>query len=93
MELCYSVDETQRMVLSSGGTEKISTWANRRNIFLQKSFNNGWRHIPKEELAANMYSGSEVDLIGKFAAVSLNDHVRGNQLREIIHDEAGKDFL
>ena len=40
-----------------------------------------------------MYSGSEVDLIGKPAAIPLDDHVRGGQLREIIHNEAGKDFL
>lgn len=93
VELCYSVGETHRTFLFGGGTEKVSTWANGRNIFLQESFSNGWRHIPKEELAANMYSGSEVDLIGKPAAIPLDDHVRGGQLREIIHNEAGKDFL
>lgn len=40
-----------------------------------------------------MYSGSKADLIGKLAALPLNDYMRSNQLREMIHNEAGKDFL
>ena len=40
-----------------------------------------------------MYSGREVDRIGKLCAARLNDYGRGNQFREVVHSELCKDFL
>ena len=53
----------------------------------------GWRHIPKEELTADVYGSGEVGLVGIYVAAFLNDYVRGNQFREIVHDEPGKNLL
>jgi hypothetical protein len=59
----------------------------------KQGFNERWREFPKKELSANMYSGREIDLIGIFFAILLNDYRQGNQLIEVVHSEAGKDFL
>lgn len=40
-----------------------------------------------------MYSGREIDLIGIFFAILLNDYGLGNQMIEVVHSETGKDFL
>ena len=40
-----------------------------------------------------MYSSGEIDLIGMFSAILLNDYGLGNQFIEVVHSEAGKDFL
>ena len=58
-----------------------------------KSFNIGRRHIPKEELAANMYSSRKVGSISVLSVLFLNDYVRGNQLRKVVHSQLGEDFL
>ena len=70
-----------------------STGANRQKQSRKQSFKFGWRHIPQEEIAANMYSSGEVDRIGKLRVALLNDYVRGNQLREVVHGKGCKDFL
>ena len=59
----------------------------------KQGFNEWWRNIPKKELPANVYSGGEIDLIGMFPAILLNDYGLGNQFIEVIHGETGKDFL
>ena len=58
-----------------------------------KSFNIGRRHIPQEELAANMYSSRKVGSISVLSVLFLNDYVRGNQLRKVVHSQLGEDFL
>lgn len=70
-----------------------STRANRKKQSRKQSFKFGWRHIAQEEIAANMYSSREVDRIGKLCVVFLNDYVRGNQLRKVVHGEFRIDFL
>ena len=40
-----------------------------------------------------MYSSRKVSLVGILIAASLNYYVRSNQFREIVHNEASKDFL
>ena len=59
----------------------------------KQGFNEGWRDIPEKELSANMYSSGEIDLIGKFSAILLNDYGLGNQFIEVVHGKTGKDFL
>ena len=59
----------------------------------KQGFNEGWRDNSKEELSANMYSSGEIDLIGIFFAVLLNDYGLGNRFIEVVHSETGKDFL
>ena len=58
-----------------------------------KSFNIGRRHIPQEELAENMYSSRKVGSISVLSVLFLNDYVRGNQLRKVVHSQLGEDFL
>ena len=40
-----------------------------------------------------MYSSGEVDRIGILRIAFLDDYVRGNQLRKVVHDEFRVDFL
>ena len=91
-ELCYSIDEANR-VLNGHFTRSASAGSNWRNMPLNESFNIGWRHIAKKELPTNMYCDREVCFIRILTVGFLDDYVRGNQLREIVHDKSGKDFL
>ena len=90
--LCYSVKEANRM-FRGHFTRPASAGANGRNMPSNESFNIGWRHIIKKELPTNMYSDREVYFIRILTVGFLDDYVRGNQLREIVHDKSGKDFL
>ncbi len=91
-ELCYSVDETHRASWRKP-TRTASAWANRGNSLGNESFGLGWRHISKEDLTANMYGSREVGFVDILVAALLNDYMRGNQFREIVHNEPGEDFL
>ena len=51
------------------------------------------RDVSEEEIAAEMYSCSEVDGIGILRIAFLNDHGRGDQFREVVHGESSKDLL
>ena len=90
--LCYSIGEADR-VLNAQISRRASTWANGRDISANNSFHIGWRHITKEELPANMDSGSKVCPIGIFIVGFMEDYGRGNQFSEVVHDKPGKDFL
>ena len=74
-------------------TRMTSTGANGQKQSRKQGFKLRWRYIPQEEIAANMYSSGEVDRIGKLRTALLNDYVRGNQLREVVHSEFCKDLL
>ena len=51
------------------------------------------RDVSEEEIAAEMYSCSEGDGIGRLRIAFLNDHGRGDQFREVVHGESSKDLL
>lgn len=74
-------------------TRRGSAWSDRRNQAGKEGFKIGWRHIPKEELSANVYSGRKVDLVGVLSANHRNHRARGDELGEVVHDKAGKNFL
>ena len=59
----------------------------------KQGFNERWRDIPEKELPTNMYSNGEIDLIGKFSAILLNNYGLSNQFIEVVHGETGKNFL
>ena len=59
----------------------------------EQGFNQRRREFAKKELSANMYGRRKVDHIGIFSAFLLNDYGLGNQFIEVVHSEAGKDFL
>ena len=90
--LCYSVEEAEgRSLYRLSGI--ASARANRQKQSRKQGFKLRWRYIPQEEIAANMYSSGEVDRIRKLRTALLNDYVRGNQLREVVHSEFCKDLL
>ena len=66
---------------------------NRQQMHKQQSFNIWRRYIFQEEIAANMYSGSEVNSVGMLSVFPLNDYVRGNQFGKIVHSQSCKDLL
>ena len=70
-----------------------SAGANGRNMSSNESFNIWWRNIPKKELSANLYSNRKVRFVRVFSVGLLNDYVRGNQFRKVVHDHSGKDIL
>ena len=72
-DLCYSIGEADS-TLSAQISQAVSAWANGRDISANNSFNIGWRHITKEELSANMDSGSKVCLVGIFIVGFMGDY-------------------
>ena len=40
-----------------------------------------------------MYSNRKVGSVSVLSVVLLNDYVRGNQFRKVVHSKSGKDFL
>ena len=74
-------------------TRVTSTRANRQEQSRKQSFKLRWRHIPQEEIAANMYSSGEVDRIGILRIAFLDDYVRGNQLGKVVHGKFREYFL
>lgn len=80
-------------VLNAQISRRASAWANGRDISANNGFNIGWKHITKEELPANMDSGSKVCPIGIFIVDFMEDYGRGNQFSDVVHDKPGKNFL
>ena len=70
-----------------------SAGASDRNIPAYGGFNIWWRNITKKELSANMYSNREISFARVFSVELLNDYMRGNQFRKVVHNQPGKDLL
>ena len=70
-----------------------SASASDRNILAYGSFNIWWRNITKKELSANLYSKRKICFVRVFSVGFLNDYVRGNQFRKVVHDQSGKNLL
>ena len=64
-----------------------------RNVLAYGSFNIWWRNITKKELSANLYCNRKICFVRVFSVGLLNDYVRGNQFRKVVHDQSGKDLL
>lgn len=90
--LCYSVDEANRMP-NGHFTRPASAGANGRNVPTNESFNIWWRYITKKELSAHMYRSREVCFVSILCICFLNDYGWGNQFREVVHDQPGKVLL
>ena len=70
-----------------------SAGASDGNILAYGGFNIWWRNITKKKLPANLYSNREICFARVFSVKLLNDYVRGNQFRKVVHDQSGKDLL
>ena len=70
-----------------------SASARDRNIPAYGGFNIWWRNITKKKLSANLYSNREICFARVFSVKLLNDYVRGNQFRKVVHNQSGKDLL
>ena len=70
-----------------------SASARDRNIPAYGSFNIWWRNITKKKLSANLYSNGEICFARVFSVELLNDYVRGNQFRKVVHNQPGKNLL
>ncbi len=92
MKLCYSIEEANG-VFSNHIARIISPRANDRKIFAYGSFNIWWRNITKKKLPANLHSDREIRFARVFSFEFLNDYMRSNQFREVIHDKPGINFL
>ena len=44
-------------------------------------------------MSASLYSDSEIGFERVFSVAFLDEYVRGNQFREVVHDESGKKLL
>ena len=74
-------------------TRIASACARDRHVLTYGGFNIWWRNITKKELSANLYSNRKVCLVGMLSVWLMNDYVRGNQFRKVVHDQSGKDLL
>ena len=92
MKLCYSIEEANG-VFNNRIARIISAGANDRKILAYGSFNIWWRNITKKKLSANLYSNREIRFARVFSFEFLNDYVRGNQFREVVHDKPGINLL
>ena len=70
-----------------------SASASDRQIPAYGSFNIWWRNITKKKLSANLYSNGEICFARVFSVELLNDYVRGNQFRKVVHNQPGKNLL
>ena len=91
-KLCYSISEANCVFLNDIA-RMVSACSNYRNILLYSGFNIWWRNITKKKLSANLYGYREICFARVFSFEFLNDYMRGNQFREVVHDKAGINFL
>ena len=70
-----------------------SASASDRNILAYGGFNIWWRNIIEKKLSANLYSNRKIRFVRVFSVGLLNDYMRGNQFRKVVHDQSGKDLL
>lgn len=70
-----------------------SASASDRNILAYGGFNIWWRNITEKKLSANLYSNRKIRFVRVFSVGILNDYMRGNQFRKVVHDQSGKDLL
>ena len=68
-------------------------WTNRGDKPRDKSFDNRRGHVGTEELSTNVHGVGEVCLVNELLVALLDDYGTGNQFREAVHGEGGKDFL
>lgn len=74
-------------------SKRCPTWAYRRNKSGNERLQIGWGNSSEKEVAANMRSSRKVGPIGIFVAGAFDHYGHRDQLREVIHGQAGKYLL
>ena len=74
-------------------SRRCPAWAYRRNKSGNERLQISWSNSSEKKVAANMRGSRKVGPIGIFVAGSFNDYGHGDQLREVIHGQAGKYLL
>ena len=92
IKLCYSVEEAVELDVfrSARCTSSRSDWYNLR---FNQFYDFRWSYRTPEELSAYVYSCGKVCLVNILAVFFLNDYVRGNQFRKVVHNQPGKNLL
>jgi hypothetical protein len=93
-ELCYSIDEADSRS-GSNFAIVLATGTSGQNALTDQSFNVGRGFVVPslQEVSANEYDDGKVDPIGISGVCLRDDYVRGNHLREVVHDHTCKDLL
>ena len=74
-------------------SRRYLAWAYRRNKSGNERLQIVWSNSSKKEVAANMRGSRKIGPIGIFAAGAFNYYEHREQLREVIHGQAGKYLL
>ena len=90
--LCYSVEEADK-AFRGELTRSFSVGSDRGNKTCKQGFNIRWMHIPPKKIAANMYGGGKVGLVGVLFAAAANDHASGDALGEVVHGKPCENLL
>ena len=71
----------------------FSIGADRYDVPRELGFKIGWRYIASDKQSANMDSDSKVYLVAMLSVLLMNDYMGSNQFREVVHDQAGDNFV
>ena len=71
----------------------FSIGADRYDVPRELGFKIGWRYIAADKQSADMDSDSKVYLVVMLSVLLMNDYVGSNQFREVVHDQAGDNFV
>ena len=73
----------------------FSIGADRYDVSRELGFKIWWRYIATNKHAADMYRNSKVDsiVILSLFVLLMNDYMGSNQFREVVHDQAGDNFV
>ena len=74
-------------------TRSFSVGSDRGNKTCKQGFNIRWMHIPPKKIAANMYGGGKVGLVGVLFAAAANDHASGDALGKVVHGKPCENLL
>ena len=71
----------------------FSIGADRYDVPRELGFKIGWRYIAVDKQSADMDSDSKVYLVVMLSVLLMNDYMGSNQFREVVHDQAGDNFV
>ncbi len=71
----------------------FSIGADRYDVSRELGFKIWWRYIAADKQSADMDSDSKVYLVVMLSVLLMNDYMGSNQFREVVHDQAGDNFV
>ena len=83
----------QNILVAFSVSLSFSIGADRYDVPRELGFKIGWRYIAADKQSADMDSDSKVYLVVMLSVLLMNDYMGSNQFREVVHDQAGDNFV